>query len=95
MTAYEFSENKGAGAFNKIPCTDVVEHDSGYQEVLCPMLKGGCSPDEFDRDLLTSGACMQKAVRRYMKDNSDKKKEDWARSMGKAMTEQIITKKKE
>ena len=42
MSAYEFSENKGAGAFNKLLCTDVVEQDSGYQEVLCPMLKGGC-----------------------------------------------------
>ena len=49
MTAYEFSENKGAGAFNKIPCTDVVEHDSGYQEVLCPMLKGGCRQDAVKR----------------------------------------------
>ena len=51
MTAYEFRENKGAGAFNKILCTDVVEQDSGYQEVLCPMLKGGCSPDEFNDTL--------------------------------------------
>ena len=47
MTAFRFGNNEGAGEFNKILCTDLVEQDSGYQEVLCPMLRGGCSPDEF------------------------------------------------
>jgi hypothetical protein len=47
MTAFEFNENEGAKEFDKVFYTDMVEQDSGYQEVLCPLLRGGCSQDDF------------------------------------------------
>jgi hypothetical protein len=43
----EFNENEGAREFNKVFYTDTVEQDSGYQEVLCPLLRRGCSQDDF------------------------------------------------
>jgi hypothetical protein len=47
MTAFEFNENKGAREFDKVFYTDMVEQDSGYQEVLRPLLRGGCSQEDF------------------------------------------------
>jgi hypothetical protein len=47
MTTFEFNENEGAREFDKVLYTDMVEQDSGYQEVLLPLLRGGCSQDEF------------------------------------------------
>ena len=47
MTAFEFNENEGAREFDKVFYTDTVEQDSGYQEVLCQLLRGGCSQDDF------------------------------------------------
>jgi hypothetical protein len=47
MTAFEFNENEGAREFDNVFYTDTVEQDSGYQEVLCPLLRGGCSQDDF------------------------------------------------
>ena len=47
MTTFEFNENEGAREFNKIFYIDMVEQDSGYKEVLCPRLRGGCSQDDF------------------------------------------------
>ena len=47
MTAFEFNENEAAREFDKVFYTDMVEQDSGYQEVLLPLLRGGCSQDDF------------------------------------------------
>ena len=47
MTTFKFNENEGAREFDKVFYTDMVEQDSGYQEVLCRMLRGGCSQDDF------------------------------------------------
>ena len=47
MTAFEFNENEGAREFDKVFYTDTVEQDSGYQEVLCPLIRRGCSQDDF------------------------------------------------
>ena len=47
MTAFEFNENEDAREFDKVFSTDLVEQDSGYQEVMCPILRGGCSWDDF------------------------------------------------
>jgi hypothetical protein len=49
MTAFEFNENEGAREFDKVFYTDTVEQDSGYQEALCPLLRRGCSQDDFER----------------------------------------------
>jgi hypothetical protein len=38
---------EGAREFDKVFYTDLVEQDSGYQDVLCPTLRGGCSQDDF------------------------------------------------
>jgi hypothetical protein len=35
--------------FDKAFDEDVAEQDSGYQEVVCPTLEGGCSMEEFER----------------------------------------------
>jgi hypothetical protein len=47
LTAFEYNEMEGAREFDKAFYTDVVEQDSGYQEVVCPTLRGGCSQDDF------------------------------------------------
>jgi hypothetical protein len=47
MTAFEFNENEGAREFDKVFYTDKFEQDSGYQEVLCPLLRKGCNQGEF------------------------------------------------
>ena len=47
MTAFEFKENEGAREFDKLFYTDLVAQDSGYQEVLCPMLRVGCGHHDF------------------------------------------------
>ena len=47
MTAFEYNETEDASEFDKVFYTNMVEEDSGYQEMLCPMLRGGCSQDEF------------------------------------------------
>ena len=47
MTAFEFNESEGAREFDKVFYTDTVEQDSGYQEVLCPLLRGSCSQEDF------------------------------------------------
>jgi hypothetical protein len=54
MTAFEYNETEGAREFDKVFYTDLVEQDSGYQEVLCLTLRGGCR----------SGAYMQDTVMR-------------------------------
>ena len=45
----EFNENEGAREFDKIFNTDMGEQNSGYKEVLCPMLRGGCRQDAVKR----------------------------------------------
>jgi hypothetical protein len=45
MTAFETED---ASEFDNIFYTNVVEEDSGYHEMLCPTLRGGCSKDEFN-----------------------------------------------
>jgi hypothetical protein len=47
MTVFEFNENEGAREFDKVFYRDKFEQDSGYQEVLCPLLRRGCSQGEF------------------------------------------------
>ena len=47
MTAFEYNETEDASEFDNIFYTNVVEEDSGYHEMLCPTLRGGCSKDEF------------------------------------------------
>jgi hypothetical protein len=47
MTAFKYDEMEGVCEFDKALDTDVAEQDSGYQEVVCPTLRGGCSKDDF------------------------------------------------
>ena len=47
MTAFDYNEMEGVREFYKAFYTDVVEQDSGYQEVACPTLRGGCSQNDF------------------------------------------------
>jgi hypothetical protein len=47
MTAFEHNEMEDVREFDKAFDTDVAEQDSGYQEVVCPTLRGGCSKDDF------------------------------------------------
>ena len=47
MTAFEYNETEDASKFDNVLYTNVGEEDSGYQEMLCPTLRGGCSQDEF------------------------------------------------
>ena len=47
MAIGEERKNKEDEEFDKVFYTDTFEQDSGYQEVLCPMLRGGCSQDDF------------------------------------------------
>jgi hypothetical protein len=49
MTAFEYDEMEGVHKFDKAFDADVAEQDSGYQEVVCPTLEGGCSKDEFGK----------------------------------------------
>jgi hypothetical protein len=35
MTAFEYNETEGASKFDNVFYTDLVEQDSGYQEVVC------------------------------------------------------------
>jgi hypothetical protein len=37
---------EGASEFDNVFYTDLVEQDSGYQDVVCPTLRGGCSQDD-------------------------------------------------
>jgi hypothetical protein len=47
MTAFGYNETENASEFDKVFYTNIGEEDSGYQEMLCPTLRGGCSQDEF------------------------------------------------
>jgi hypothetical protein len=49
MTSFQYDEMESVHEFDKAFDEDVAEQDSGYQEVTCPTLEGGCSMDEFER----------------------------------------------
>jgi hypothetical protein len=49
MTAFEYDEMEGVHKFNTAFDSDVAEQDSGYQEVVCPTPRSGCSKDEFGK----------------------------------------------
>ena len=70
MTAFEFNENEGAREFDEVFYTDKFEQDSGYQEVLCPLLRRGCSQGS-SRHSYNSGPYMQDAIAGWMKESSD------------------------
>jgi hypothetical protein len=48
MMSFQYDEMESVHEFNKAFDEDVTEQDSGYQEVICPTLEGGCSMDEFE-----------------------------------------------
>jgi hypothetical protein len=48
MTAFQYDEMERVHDFNRAFDADVAEQDSGYQEVVCPTLEGGCNMDEFE-----------------------------------------------
>jgi hypothetical protein len=48
MTSFQYNEMESVHEFNKAFDEDVTKQDSGYQEVTCPTLEGGCSTDEFE-----------------------------------------------
>jgi hypothetical protein len=43
MTAFQYDEMESVHKFDKAFDADVAEQASGYQEVVCPTLEGGCS----------------------------------------------------
>jgi hypothetical protein len=48
MMSVQYDEMKSVHEFNRAFDEDATEQDSGYQEVTCPTLEGGCSMDEFE-----------------------------------------------
>jgi hypothetical protein len=48
MMSFQYDEMESVHEFNKAFDEDVTDQDSGYQEVTCPTLEGGCSMDEFE-----------------------------------------------
>ena len=46
-TAIEFNLNEGDLEFDKVFYTDKFEQDSDHQEVLCPLLRRGCTQVGF------------------------------------------------
>jgi hypothetical protein len=49
MMSFQYNEMESMHEFNKAFDKEVAEQDSGYQEVVCPKLEGGCSMEEFER----------------------------------------------